>query len=603
MRWEYIEKPERIRKLEWKEANLQDYEEACNTFSWETAKKKEITYFTDGTMNVSYNAIDRHADSPLRKNKVAFYWVSSDFKVEKYTYYELKRLTNRFANVLRELGFKKGDRLAIYLPRIPELLVAFLGTPKIGAILTLFFSGFGPEAIKTRMLDAEVKGIIVDHETKPELDKIREYIPSLEHVILVSRRAPLELGLGEVVYFPMRPGEVNYQEKMMRASEELEVEHMSPEDIFYVLYTSGTTGKPKGTIHVHESIIGPVVTTRWIHDLREDDIFWCTSDPGWVTGHSYTILGPLLLGGTALFFEGRFSAENWYKVIQMMRPTVWYTTPTALRMLMAAGKDVAKRYDLSSLRLIGSVGEPLNPEVIRWALDVYPAPIHDTWWMTETGCEMISNYPCMDIKPGSMGKPFPGIKASVVNEKGELQPPGETGYLVLKPGWPSMLRGLWRDPERYKRTYYWISPDWFVTGDMAFIDEEGYFWYQGRADDVIKTSGYRVGPFDVESVLVEHPAVAEAAAIGKPDPEEIRGEIIKVFVVLRPTHTPSEELKEEIRNWCKERLARYAYPREIEFRDALPKTRSGKIMRRVLKAMELGLPVGDLSTLAGLGEV
>jgi len=591
MQWKYIKEPERIKKLEWK-ANMENYEETYKTFSWEEAKRKEITYFPDGTINAAYNAVDRHADKPEGKNKVALYWLSSEFKEEKYTYQQLKILTNKFANVLRKLGLKKGDRLAIYLPRIPELWIAFLGAPRVGVVFTLFFSGLGPEAIKTRMLDSEPKAIVVNPETKPNLEEVRKEIPSIEHIIVVGREVQVELG----------PGEVSYEEEMARASENLEIERMKPEDLLFILYTSGTTGKPKGTLHVHDYIIGPIMTTKWIHDLHEDDIFWCTSDPGWVTGHSYTIFGPLLVGATSLFFEGRFNVNEWYRVIETVRPTVWYTTPTALRMLMAAGKEIAKQFDFSSLRLIGSVGEPLNPEVVRWALDVYPVPIHDTWWMTETGCEMISNYPCMDIKPGSMGKSFPGIEAAVVNEKGEILPPGEIGYLVLKPGWPSMLRGLWRDPERFQKTYYWISPDWFVTGDTALVDKEGYFWYQGRADDIIKTSGYRVGPFDIESVLVEYPAVAEAAAIGKPDPEGIKGEIIKVFVVLRPGYKPSKELEEDIRKWCKEKLARYAYPKEIEFKDTLPKTRSGKIMRRVLKAMELGLPVGDTSTLAGFGE-
>jgi len=358
-------------------------------------------------------------------------------------------------------------------------------------------------------------------------------------------------------------------------------------------YTSGSTGKPKGVLHVQKAMLGHLITGRWVLDMCEDDVYWCTADPGWVTGTSYGIFAPWLNGATNLIRGGRFNAADWYETIQRFRVNIWYSAPTAFRMLMAVGEDVVQRYDLSSLRHVLSVGEPLNPEVVWWGWKTYGRRIHDNWWMTETGHILVSNYPSMTIRPGSMGRPIPGVYATIVDDEGKEVPPNTLGNLVIKPGWPGMMRTIWKQPERYE-TYFRI-PGWYVTGDSAYQDPDGYFWFQGRVDDLIITAGENVGPFEVESCLVEHPAVAEAGVIGKPD--VMRGHIIKAFISLREGHVASDELKNEIQKFVRQKLAAHAVPREIEFRAKLPKTRSGKIMRRVLKALELGLPTGDLSTL------
>ncbi len=383
------------------------------------------------------------------------------------------------------------------------------------------------------------------------------------------------------------------KKRMNAASKHFNIEWVGREDGLILHYTSGSTGKPKGVLHVHNAMIQHYQTAKWVLDLKEDDVYWCTADPGWVTGTSYGIFGPWLCGASNVIVGGRFNPEAWYKTIEDYGVTVWYSAPTAFRMLMGAGDELVKKFDLRSLRHILSVGEPLNPEVVRWGMKVFNRRIHDTWWMTETGAQLICNYPCMEIKPGSMGKPIPGVKAAIVDDQGNELPPYRMGNLAIKKGWPSMMRAIWNNPQKYES--YFLPGDWYVSGDSAYMDEDGYFWFQGRIDDVIMTAGERVGPFEVESKLVEHPAVAEAGVIGKPDP--VRGEIIKAFVALREGYEPSEELKEDIRNFVKKGLAAHAAPREIEFRDKLPKTRSGKIMRRVLKAWELNLPTGDLSTM------
>jgi acetyl-CoA synthetase len=359
-----------------------------------------------------------------------------------------------------------------------------------------------------------------------------------------------------------------------------------------MLYTSGTTGRPKGVMHTHYDIVQQHITAKWILDIHQDDVYWCTADPGWVTGIAYGILGPFSNGATSIVDAARFSAEHWYKIINDYKVTVWYTAPTAIRMMMKEGFDIAKKYDLSSLRHLASVGEPLNPEAIWWGVENLKLAFHDNWWQTETGGILIANYPCMDIKVGSMGRPFPGVVAEIVDDNGNPLPPNKEGNLAIRPGWPSMMLEIWNNKEKYDS---YFKNGWYFSGDRAWKDADGYFWFVGRADDVIKTAGHRVGPFEVESALIEHPAVAEAGVIGKPD--ELYGEIIKAFIALKKGFKPSEELKKEIQTFIKTRLAGHAYPKEIEFRDTLPKTRSGKIMRRVLKAQELGLPVGDLSTM------
>lgn len=561
-------------------ANVENYEQLYSSFTWDDAKK-ELYFFAGGKLNAAYNAIDRHMHDG-RRNKVALYAVDANNKVEKYTFQDIYEMSNRAGNALRELGIKKGDRVFVFLPRVPELYSATVAIAKIGAIAGPLFSAFGPDALRDRLLDSEAKIVITNPALKPKIDQIRDQLPNLEYVIVVGGDPK-----------SMKPGELSYEQLVGEASDKLECEQTSPEDALYLLYTSGTTGKPKGVVHVHNDILGHHMTSKWVLDLRDDDIYWCTADPGWVTGTVYGIFGPWSNGASVVTYEGRFDADSWYALIDKLKVTVWYTAPTALRMLMKAGDDVVYNHGLESLRHILSVGEPLNPEVVRWGMKVFGLPIHDNWWQTETGMQLISNLPCLPVKPGSMGKPLPGVYAAVVDNDGNEVKAGELGRLVVRPGWPSMLREIWRNPEKYSE--YFRITGWYFSGDNAWKDDDGYFWFVGRADDVINTSGHRVGPFEVESALVEHPAVAEAGVIGKPDKE--RGEIIKAFIVLNNGIEASDALLDEIKDHTKRQLAAHAYPREIEVKQSLPKTRSGKIMRRLLKAWELGLPTGDTSSL------
>ncbi|MBX9669863.1 MAG: acetate--CoA ligase [Candidatus Obscuribacterales bacterium] len=560
--------------------NLKNYESTYCSFDWEDAKK-ELSWFTGGKINAAYNAVDRHLTDG-RRNKVALYAISSDNELEKWTFQEIADASNRAGNALKELGVKKGDRVFVFLPRVPELYIMTLAIAKIGAIAGPLFSAFGPDALRDRLQDSEAVVIVTNPELKPKLDQIKSELPNLEYVIVVD---------GDKT--KLKDREFTYDELVSKQSDKLVCERMDPEDPLYLLYTSGTTGKPKGVVHVHNDILGHHMTSKWVLDLQADDIYWCTADPGWVTGTVYGIFGPWSNGASVVSYEGRFDADSWYEVIDRLKVTVWYTAPTALRMLMKAGDDVVYRHSLESLRYILSVGEPLNPEVVRWGMKVYGLPIHDNWWQTETGMQLIANLPCMPLKPGSMGKPLPGVYASVVDDDGDEVEAGKLGRLVVKPGWPSMLRTIWRNKPKFDE--YFKIPGWYFSGDNAWKDEEGYFWFVGRADDVINTAGHRVGPFEVESALVEHAAIAEAGVIGKPDKE--RGEIIKAFVVLNNGFSESPQLLDDIREHTKRQLAAHAYPREIEVKESLPKTRSGKIMRRLLKAWELGLPTGDTSSL------
>jgi len=946
--------------------NLDNYDKTAKDFSWKPIEK-EIEFFKGGKINVAHNAVDRHAKG-WRKNKVALYWEGPNGEEEKYTFQDLKNLSNKFANVLKKLHVRKGDRVFIFLPRIPELYISFLGIVKTGAIAGTMFSAFGPQGIKDRLENSGAKFLITNSELKHRVYQVEKELPELEKIILVN----------DTHY---HHNEVSYEKEMSKASRNFKVREMDPEDYAFMLYTSGTTGKPKGVMHAHYAIVQEHITAKWVLDLHDDDVYWCvpkgttiicnpepkpidditindrvltydgkfskvlktfkrdysgdlikirtyysaipmyltpnhkvlvlrkrknqkkksldyenlewikaseitkfdfvlfpvfketndieeisvssivggyvtgeglatrkkmrvkikdklsvdkdfmrligyylsegsigakgrvlqfsfglheeeyandvkdliksifeldakkfiykktlevrvnstlvaelfkklfgtrseekrlpshmlylpkeklegfivgfwrgdgdterdgfrfstvskvlayqlklmlnklgvlvslsitkrdrvgkssigkriieakhdchylrikgtslermsdilnqkhkfiesrgntyhfghisedfiytpilditkvrydgevynlktetetyslnnmivhncTADPGWVTGVAYEILGSWSNGVSQVVYAGRFNPEKWYSLIEKYKASIWYTAPTAIRMLMKAGNRLPKKYDLSSLRHLCSVGEPLNPEPIRWSLKVFGLPFHDNWWQTEGGGILIANYPCMPIKPGSMGKPFPGVKAAIVDDKGKELPPGTEGDLALKPGWPSMMREIWRNPKKYKS--YFIGK-WYISGDKAWMDKDGYFWFIGRADDVIKTAGERVGPFEVESALVEHPAIVESGVIGKPDP--VRGEIIKAFVVLRERYKPSKKLEDDIKKFVKTRLAGHAYPKEIEFRKSLPKTRSGKIMRRLLKAQELGLPLGDTSTL------
>lgn len=557
-------------------SNMASYEETYKQFDFEQVEQ-QFSWHETGKVNMAYEAVDRHVEQG-KGDKIALYY-SDAKRDESYTYAQLSKQSNQFANVLRGLGIGKGERVFIFMPRTPELYTSLLGILKVGAIVGPLFEAFMETAVRDRLQDSAAVAIVTTPALLPRI--LRSDLPDLKHIIVVGDDVPEEEGI------------VNYHALMAGASEEAEIEWLGREDGLIIHYTSGSTGKPKGVLHVQNAMIQHYYTGRVVLDLQPDDIYWCTADPGWVTGTSYGIFAPWLNGATNVIRGGRFSPQDWYSTLQKYKVTVWYSAPTAFRMLMGAGDDVVNQYDLSSLRHVLSVGEPLNPEVVRWGQKVYNQRIHDTWWMTETGGQLICNYPCMDIKPGSMGKPLPGVEAAIIDDAGNKLPPYRMGNLAIKTPWPSMMRQVWNNPAKYEE--YFRIPGWYISGDSAYQDEDGYFWFQGRIDDVINTAGERVGPFEVESKLVEHPAVAEAGVIGKPDP--MRGEIIKAFIALREGFTPSDELKAEISKFVKDGLSAHAAPREIEFKDKLPKTRSGKIMRRVLKAWELNLPTGDLSTI------
>ncbi|MEW9672420.1 acetate--CoA ligase [Ammoniphilus sp. 3BR4] len=557
------------------QANLKNYEETASQFDWMDIEK-EFTWHQTGKVNIVFEAIDRHVQVG-RGDRIALYFTDG-MRDEKYTYRELMELSCRFANGLKHLGIAKGDRVFLYMPRSPELYIALLGAARIGAIVGPLFEAFMEGAVKDRLNDSQAVAVV----TSPELrERIADQeLPDLKHIILAG------------------PGNESLQEKelrfeeLMNQSDQYVMEWVDREDGLILFYTSGSTGKPKGVLHVHNMMIHQFAAGKWVFDFQEGDIYWCTADPGWVTGTSAGIFAPLLHGISSVSRGGRFKPENWYETLEKYYVTVWFSAPTAFRMLMSQGSELPKRYNLSSVRHILSAGEPLNPEVIYWGLETLERRIHDNWWMTETGCTICANYGSMPIRPGSMGKPMPGIEMAIVDDEGNVLPPLQMGNLAVKPGWPGMMRQIWGDPKKYES--YFLN-GWYVSGDSAYQDEDGYFWFEGRVDDVINTSGERVGPFEVESKLVEHPAVADAGVIGIPDP--VRGEIIKAFITLRVGYQENEELIQEITQFVRKRLAAHAAPRVIEFRDKLPKTRSGKVMRRVLKAWELGLPTGDLSTM------
>ncbi len=555
--------------------NLASYDEAKKSNPWDSIKT-ELTWFDDGGINLAYNAIDRHTGTSI-ESKTALLWEGDNGATAKYTFGEMARLSNQYANYLVSLGVERGDRVFMFLPRIPALYAAVLGGLKSGAMIGTMFSAFQQQALVDRLGNSGAKVLFTTSELARRLEGTHDKLPDLKKIVIVD--GPEFLGA------------------IAKQSEKFSCVHTKPEDYSFLLYTSGTTGKPKGVMHIQKGILHEYVTAKWVLDLKPDDIYWCTADPGWVTGLVYGILAPWMLGITMVVHGGRFDPDIWYGLIKKYNVTVWYTAPTAIRMLMAKGEELVKSYGLTSLRHLCSVGEPLNPEAIRWGVKAFGLAFHDTWWQTETAGMMMVNFPCTDIKVGSMGRPFPGIEAAIVDDSGnEIQNKTE-GNLAFRPGWPSMMVGIWQNEEKYKS--YFMN-NWYISGDRAWKDDDGYYWFIGRADDVIKTSGERVGPFEVESALVENPAVAEAGVIGKPDP--MRGEIVKAFVVLKEPQKYAEQaaadkLKAELADYVKHHLAGHAYPREIEFIDKLPKTRSGKIMRRILKAKEMGQPIGDTSTL------
>ncbi len=490
--------------------------------------------------------------------------------------------------MLRSLGVGKGERVFAIMGRIPELYVTVLGGLRNGSVVSPLFSAFGPEPIATRVTIGEARVLVTTTAIyHRKIEKMRDQLTSVRHVVLVDQDEDAD----DV------PGTLNYQHLMARVDDHAPIEHTTAADPALLHFTSGTTGTPKGAIHVHGALTMHYITGLYALDLHADDIFWCTADPGWVTGTSYGVITPLLHGVTSIVDQAEFDAERWYRILQDERVTVWYTAPTAVRMLIKAGPEVAARYRFPGLRFVASVGEPLNAEAVWWGKRVLGLPIHDNWWQTETGGIMIANTPAFDIKPGSMGRPLPGVDAYVVRRDDSgmisvVEQPGVEGELALRQGWPSMFRGYLHEDARYRKCF---TDDLYLTGDLVKRDPDGYFWFVGRADDVIKSAGHLIGPFEVENVLTDHPAVAEAGVIGKPDP--VVGEVVKAFVSLKQGFTADEALRRELLGHARKRLGAAVAPKEIEFVDALPHTRSGKIMRRLLKARELGLPEGDTSTI------
>ncbi|MDP7110679.1 MAG: acetate--CoA ligase, partial [Myxococcota bacterium] len=511
--------------------NLEDYEAMRASFRWEDIHQ-ELDFLPDGGLNLAHEAIDRHLATD-RRDKVALIWDGKGGVEERYTFADLARLSNRFANVLTGLGIAKGDRVFTYLDRVPEAYVSILGIVKAGAVVGPLFSAFGTEAIKDRLSDSGARVLVTSPDLLPNVDAVKADLPALEHIIVANKH--------ELAYEP-KDNEIPYGRVMAEASDEFVTCPTGKEDYSIMHYTSGTTGKPKGAAHVHEAIVGHYATAKYVLDLHADDVYWCTADPGWVTGTSYGIFGPWSNGVTQLVSEVGFSVRHWYELIARHRVTVWYTAPTAIRMLMKFGEKTARKFDLSSLRHINSVGEPLNPEAVVWSNEVYGLPFHDNWWQTETGCIQIANYAVQDIKPGSMGRPLPGVQPAIMDDDiAHEQPVGEEGNLCLEYPWPSMFRTYWNKTEMYESRF---KNGWYITGDKARRDADGYFWFIGRADDVINTAGHLVGPFEVESALIEHPAVAEAGVIGKPDP--IAMEIVKAFVALKEGYEPTAELRREL---------------------------------------------------------
>lgn len=582
MAFEQIEKPHITDPS--KQPNLTDYAATRSQFDWWRDAFDKLDWLPSGGLNNAYEAVDRHV-AHGHGDKLAMIWMGKNGEEERYTYAEFKRESDRFGAVMNKLGMELGDRVFIFMDRLPELYIAAMGILKAGGVIAPLFSAFGPDPVRDRMLDAGAKYLVTSPDLRDKIGGILPDIKTLKNVIIVNKDGRSDL--------PPVDGDLDYYDLMSSAdADSFSLVETSQYDFAIMHYTSGSTGKPKGVLHRHQAVVQQWITGHWALDLKFDDIYFCTADPGWVTGTSYGMMAPWTNGVTQLIYEGGFSASGWYKAIQDHNVTVWYTAPTAVRLLMRAGGDAVKQYDMSSLRFIGSVGEPLNPEAVVWGNEHFKLPIHDNWWQTETGAIMCANYASMPIRPGSMGRPFPGIEMGVLDENYNPLQPGEQGMLAVRPGWPSMMYTYWQQEEMYNSRF---KKGWYITGDQAGIDEDGYFWFQGRADDVINTAGHLVGPFEVESALIEHPAVAEAGVIGKPDP--IAMEIVKAFVTLTPDYEASPELRRELMRFARDRLSAGVAPREIDFIDIMPKTRSGKIMRRLLKARELGLPEGDTSTL------
>ncbi|AKQ45796.1 acetyl-CoA synthetase [Rufibacter radiotolerans] len=564
--------------------NLEDYATFSAGFSWEK-ERTGLTGLPNGQgLNIGFEAIDRHANGPLR-DQTALRWVKKDHSTMDCSYQDMKELTNRFANVLTALGLQKGDRVFSFLGRVPELYVSALGTLKKVAVFCPLFNVFGPEPVFQRLSRGDALVLVTTQDQfEKKIRQLLDRLPQLRYILLTDAAAHEN---DQVRSLPRL---------MEEASPEFNIPPADAEDPALLHFTSGTTGLPKGALHVHKAVLVHYVTGKYVLDFHPGDIYWCTADPGWVTGTTYGIIAPLVNGVTNIVDEKEFDATRWYSILQDQKVNIWYTAPTGIRRLMRMNIKPREEYHLEHLRLMLSVGEPLHAEAVIWGEKTFGMPFLDNWWQTETGGIMIANYRSMPVRPGSMGKPLPGVEAAVAQVTDDsfqlLTEPGKDGHLVLKRGWPSMFRTYLHDEERYQKCF---RGDWYLTGDLAKKDADGYYWFIGRADDIIKTSGHMVGPFEVESALMEHPAVAEAAVIGKPD--ALIGELVKAFVVLKPDYTPDDALKMDITAHARRKLGPAVAPKEIAFIDTLPKTRSGKILRRLLKARELGLPEGDLSTL------
>jgi len=563
-------------------SNMGDYQEKKSSFTWQQSEQ-ELGYREGNVINIGEYCTDRICRQG-KGGKTALIWQGHSGETRKYTFDRMRILTNTIAAYLEGLGLRAQDRICLFMDKIPELYFGFLGILKMGGIAQPLFSAFGGESLYTRLADAQTRGIITQRRHLKKVRKILADLPRLEFVIVVDDPGDK----------PLREREMAFDLEKTRPLEEYDCFQSRAETPSVLHYTSGTTGQPKGAQHVHYSLISQYITTKWVLDLREDDVYWCTADPGWVTGTSYGIIGPWSNGVTQCVLDAGFQTERWYQFIDDFKVTVWYSAPTAIRSLMKEGTGTVKKYDLSTLRHMCSVGEPLNAEAVVWSEEAFGLPFHDTYWQTETGSMIITNFPGMKIKPGSMGKPFPGITATVVDFKDHqpIEKPGMVGLIAVKPGWPSMFRTYWNNEETYRSKFV---NGWYICGDRASIDEDGYFWFVGRDDDVINTGGHLVGPFEIESALLEHEAVAESAVVSKPDP--VNMEVVKAFITLKPGFEPSEELELKIMNFIRKKLSPLAMPQEIEFSDSLPKTRSGKIMRRLLKAREWGEEIGDTSTL------
>ncbi|MBL0712959.1 MAG: acetate--CoA ligase [Desulfosarcina sp.] len=565
--------------------HLLNYEKTCAGFTWDKIRH-ELDGLPGGLgLNIAYEVVDRHTNGP-RRDQPAIRWLGQGGTVLNLTYADLKEQTNRFANVLSKLGVDKGDRVFTLTGRIPELYIAAIGGWKKVAVFCPLFSAFGPEPIYQRLHKGDAKVLVTTKRLyRQKVAELRERLPQLTHVLLTDAEKNLSDGVWSL------------PQCMAQASSTFVIPPTDPEDMAILHFTSGTTGMPKGAIHVHEAVLTHYMTGKFVLDFHPEDVFWCTADPGWVTGTSYGIIAPLVHGITNIIAEDDFDAQRWFRILEKEKVTIWYTAPTAIRRMMRLGIEPLKQYDLCHLRIIHSVGEPLNPEAVVWGQQALGLPIHDNWWQTETGGIMIANFPAIDIRPGSMGLALPGVEAAIVRRVTQktvevVKAPDVKGNLALKPGWPSMFRGYLHDDPRYKNCF---RGGWYITGDVARRDADGYFWVVGRADDIIKTSGHMVGPFEVESALMEHPAVAEVGVIGKPHP--LIGELVKAFVALKPGSTPDDKLRLELIGFARKKLGPAIAPKEIAFQDNLPKNKAGKIMRRLLKARELGIAEGDTSTL------